>query len=166
MEYGSFQCLRILPMKTVTLILAASNNEFDSVEQRIYTLTSFLETVNWGDSPTTTDQNQNSTFLRHLAMFFTCGDQLDSDAERFIVVTGGLIVERLTLKAYGPLVVTRVRLYCRLQQRWHSCEFDQNCISTYNVHIATTNGPNIIMLYALESSRLALLRPNIFTTKN
>jgi len=62
MEYGNFQCLGILPMKTATLILAVSNNEFDSVEQRIYTLTSLLETVNWRDPPTTTNRNQNSIF--------------------------------------------------------------------------------------------------------
>jgi len=45
-------------------------------------------------------------------MLFTCGDQLDSDTERFIVVTGGLTVERWTLNIEGlrTLAVTQVRL--------------------------------------------------------
>ena len=35
--------------------------------------------------------------------------------------------------------------------------------ATSDVHISTTKGPNIMILYALESSHKALLRPGICT---
>jgi hypothetical protein len=37
---------------------------------------------------------------------------------------------------------------------------------TSNDHISTTKGPNIMILYALELSHVALLRPGILIIQN
>jgi hypothetical protein len=59
---------------------------------------------------------------------------------------------------------TRIIAICtKVRHRAKSIKMCTFRAATSDVHISATNGPNIMILYALESSHTALLRPSIFT---